>query len=68
MKSKHLIVMLFVTGLLSGCASPNGDYCDIAQPIWFDTVETVDWLSYNDEAALRQIVTHNEQVKKLCRL
>lgn len=66
MKSKRLIVTLCAAGLLSGCVAPSGDYCDIARPIYFDGVETVDWLMYNDQPVLREIVTHNEQVERLC--
>lgn len=66
MKLKHLTVTLFAAGLLSGCVNPSGDYCDIAEPIWFDTADTVNWLLNNDESALRAIVTHNEQVERLC--
>ena len=58
--------VLFATGLLSGCVSPSGDYCDIANPIYLSGVQTVDWLIHNDEPVLRDIVTHNEQVERLC--
>jgi hypothetical protein len=68
MKSKHLIATLFAAGLLSGCVaqSPSADYCDIAAPLYFEHMATVDWLSDNDELLLRAVVVHNEQRKKLC--
>jgi hypothetical protein len=40
--------------------SPSGDFCDIARPIYFNSEEVVDWLLENDEALLRDLVSHNE--------
>lgn len=61
-KSRLLIATLFVAGLLSGCVatSPSGDFCDIARPIYLNSEEVVDWLLENDEALLRDLVSHNE--------
>jgi hypothetical protein len=39
-----------------------GDFCDIADPIYFGRDDVVDWLSVNDERLLRDIVIHNETV------
>ena len=55
--------MLCVIGLGPGCASPRGDFCDIADPIYFGRDDVVDWLSANDEPLLRGIVTHNSLVE-----
>lgn len=54
--------------LLAGCASvPQGDYCDIARPIYFDSAETINWLAENDRWMLQAVVGHNEIHKGLCR-
>lgn len=68
MKSKLLIGTLFAGALLSGCAAPNpsADYCDVATPLYFEHVTTVDWLEANDAVLLREIVVHNEQHGTLC--
>ena len=64
MKSKPLTATLFAVALLSGCVSPSGDFCDIAQPIYIDSEAVVDWLLDNDEALLRDVVSHNEITAK----
>lgn len=58
--------MLSSVGLLSGCVTPSGDFCDIAKPMYFETDLTVEWLAENDEALLRDIVAHNE-IAGMCR-
>ena len=58
-----MLLILCVTGLASGCAGPRGDFCDIADPIYFGRDDVVDWLSVNDEPLLRSIVTHNSLVE-----
>lgn len=58
--------MLSSAALLSGCVNPSGDFCDVAQPIYFDRAVVVDWLSENDEVLLRSIVSHNEKTES-CR-
>jgi len=57
--------MLCATLLAAGCAAPtnSGNYCDIAEPIWWDTTEQLD---ATPTPILRQIVEHNEIVQKLC--
>ena len=69
MMLKLWIRTLCALGLLSGCAvtSPSADYCDIASPLYFDQMATVDWLEDNDALLLRGVVVHNEQHDKLCR-
>lgn len=64
MKSKPLIATLCVAVPLSGCVSPSGDFCDVAQPIYIDSEAVVDWLLDNDEALLRGVVSHNEMTAK----
>lgn len=59
------MLTLSSVALLSGCVSPTSNYGDIAKPILFGHVDTIDWLAENDERLLRQIVTHNEQVETL---
>jgi len=62
--------------LASGCVavkeSPTetprsaSDFCAIAEPIFFDSDAIVDILMREDEDLVRSIVTHNEQVERLC--
>lgn len=63
-KSRLLIATLSGTALLSGCVSPSGDFCDVARPIYMDSEAVVDWLLENDEAMLRDVVSHNEMTAK----
>jgi hypothetical protein len=63
-KSKRLIATLFGVVLLSGCVSPSGDFCDVARPIYIGSESVVDWLVENDEALLRDVVSHNEMTSK----
>lgn len=66
-KSRLWIATLCAAALLSGCEKPtNGDFCDIAAPMYFDTDATVDWLAYNDPALLRALVAYNETAAR-CR-
>jgi hypothetical protein len=44
----------------------DGDFCDIARPMYFDTAETINWLADNDRPLLEGIVAHNEMTA-LCR-
>lgn len=67
MKSKLLALTISSLVLASGCAAPGGSFQDIAEPILFGRMDTVDWLAVNDEELLRQIVTHNEQVAALAK-
>lgn len=61
MRSKLWIATVSSVVLLSGCDVPTGDFCDIANHLYFNTSQTVDWLAENDEALLRGIVIHNEK-------
>ena len=60
-------MMLSSVGLLSGCVTTSANYCDVASPLYFDGISTINWLSDNDVGLLRGIVIHNEQHDKLCR-
>lgn len=51
---------------LAGCATTTSNYCDIATPLYFDSEQTVDYLSQNDEVLLREIVIANETWERLC--
>lgn len=53
--------MLSSAVLLSGCDVPSGDFCDVSRPIYIVSESVVDWLAENDEALLRDIVSHNEK-------
>jgi hypothetical protein len=59
--------LILSTALMSGCVKAiDGDFCDIARPMYFDTAETINWLADNDRPLLEGIVAHNE-VTALCR-
>jgi len=61
------VTPILLIALLSGCAAKiDGDFCDIARPMYFDTAETINWLADNDRPLLAGIVAHNE-VTALCR-
>jgi len=57
---------LILIPLLAGCAQPEGNYCDIASTLYFESNQVVDYLAENDENLLREIVIHNETRAKLC--
>jgi hypothetical protein len=61
------ITLIMGVIILAGCVTPSGNYGDIAKPIMFGSVATIEWLLANDEAMLRQVVTHNEQVERLAK-
>jgi hypothetical protein len=54
--------------LLAGCTmAPQGDFCDIARPIYFDSADTINWLAENDRWMLQSVVAHNEIQQSMCR-
>lgn len=63
MKSRHWIVILSSLALVSGCAAPSGDFCDVARPIYIGSDAVVDWLATNDETLLRAVLSHNEMTE-----
>ena len=53
--------LILSIALTSGCVKiNNGDFCDIARPMYFDNAETINWLAENDRWLLQGIVAHNE--------
>lgn len=62
------VTPILLIALAAGCAKTvDGDYCDIARPMLFDTITTVEWLSVHDPRILGRIVSHNETHASLCR-
>jgi hypothetical protein len=56
-----------VTALLGGCATMTSDsYCELSDPIYFSSENTVEFLEQNDVSVLRDIVTHNEVWSEIC--
>ena len=54
--------------LISGCARITGDtYCDIASPLYFDSMKTAQWLIEHDRKLLTDIVINNETHERLCK-
>ena len=68
MKFNRLTMMILPLVFLSGCgATIAGDtYCDIASPLYFDSMRTAEWLMENDRKLLTDIVINNETHEKLC--
>lgn len=66
MKWKLWTTILSSSVLLSGCAIPTGDFCDLADVIYIDRQEIVDYLADNDPDLLRGVVAHNELTER-CR-
>jgi len=62
MKSKLLATLASVSVLLGGCAQTptNGNYCDLAGPLWLGSTQTIDSLMQADRDLLVGIVIHNE--------
>jgi len=58
-------MLLCASVLSAGCAvkTPQGNYCDIAKPIWWDNAAQLD---ATPTPVVRQIVAHNETVGALC--
>lgn len=56
-------MILSSLALVSGCAAPGGDFCDVARPIYIGSDAVVDWLATNDETLLRAVLSHNEMTE-----
>ena len=73
MKWMPLAMMISSAALVAGCVGENpvslppaNEYCVVVNPIFFDDEKSVDWLAENDPDLLRSIVSHNEQMERLC--
>jgi uncharacterized protein YcfL len=61
MAKKKGLMLVVASLLLAGCAAKiDGDFCDLAKPMYFDNAETINWLAENDRWLLQGIVAHNE--------
>lgn len=56
--------MISIVGSLVGCAATSGNYCSIAQPIYYDTVSDIE---KTPASINRQVLEHNEKWSSLCR-
>jgi hypothetical protein len=53
---------------LAGCANLEANsYCDIASPLYFDSLKTAEWLIEHDRKLLTDIVINNETHERLCK-
>jgi len=61
-------MLAFLSGQLSGCAQTptNGNYCDLAGPLWLGSTQTIDTLMQADRDLLVGIVIHNETWADTC--
>ena len=61
-------MLAFLSVLLSGCAQTptNGNYCDLAGPLWIGSTQTIDSLMQTDRDLLVGIVIHNETWADTC--
>ena len=67
MRLKFWTTLALLIALPSGCAKvSSGDFCDIAEPIYFSSINTIDMLMLQDRALVVDIVSHNETVEKQC--
>ena len=66
MKLTTLTTLSLVSVPLLGCVATTGNYCDIAEPLYFQEDRSVQMLIEQDRELLRSIVTHNEQWQELC--
>lgn len=67
MISKRLATLALGIALLSGCVHPtNGNYCDLAGPLWLGSTQTIDNLMQSDRDLLVGIVIHNETWSDNC--
>ena len=61
------VTLILLIALATGCAKTiDGDYCDVARPMVFDTMATVEWLADRDPRILERIVAHNETYESFC--
>ena len=52
---------------LAGCVKVEANsYCDVASPLYFDSMRTAEWLMENDRKLLTDIVINNETHERLC--
>ena len=52
---------------LAGCVKVGtNSYCDIASPLYFDSLKTAEWLIEHDRKLLTDIVINNETHERLC--
>ncbi len=67
MKLQRLTMTLFLSVLVSGCVKVTANsYCDIASPLYFDSMKTAEWLIKHDRKLLTDIVISNETHERLC--
>lgn len=61
------VTLILLIALATGCAKTiDGDYCDVAKPMVFDSMATVEWLADRDPRILARIVAHNETYAAFC--
>lgn len=67
MRLKFLTTAALLIVPLSGCVKVAANsYCDIASPLYFDSMRTAEWLMENDRKLLTDIVINNETHERLC--
>ena len=62
-------MLAFLGGQLAGCAQTptNGNYCDLAKPLQFESQQTIDTLMAQDRGLLVGIVVNNETWDQFCK-
>jgi hypothetical protein len=68
MRLRRWAMLAFLGGQLAGCAQTptNGNYCDLARPLWIGSTQTIDSLMQTDRDLLVGIVIHNETWADTC--
>lgn len=62
-KLMRWMMTLSVIVLAAGCAVKDGDYCDIARPIWWDSSQGME---ATPASMVRQVVKQNETWAARC--
>ncbi|MBI1493431.1 hypothetical protein [Halocynthiibacter styelae] len=66
MKLKSKLTLTLLTALaVSGCVKPEGDFCDIAKPIWFERTVAV-FIVREDRKAAEVIDSQNRYGEQAC--
>jgi hypothetical protein len=67
MRLKFLTIVAFLAVPLAGCVKVGANsYCDIATPLYFDSMKISEWLIEHDRKLLTDIVINNETHANLC--
>lgn len=58
-----MMTTLIVTSSVTGCATVNGNFCDLVQPFWFESDAEVDATPMRPKRYIRDL---NTKYARLC--